>query len=503
MADAPATADATSEVVDDVTVEDIGPARKRLTIIIPPETISEKLEDSVDTLAASTSLPGFRKGRAPRKLLERRFGAAVRTETKNQLLADAYAKAIEDKSIQAVGDPEPVTPTDELELQEGKPLTFIVEIEVVPEFDLPNLQGVEIKKPEFEVTDDDIETELTRQRAMMGKAVKIDGDFVANDLIAGRVTVEKDGEAEPLIKDEFTIVAVPGDDDGGRGPILGIMIQSLADLIKGTRIGDTLTVQTTGPEAHEREELRGAKLTIELKLTAGERIDPASIQQVVDAYGVGSEQNLTEQIRLAVQRRSEQDQASAMREQVYEYLLGAVELELPQKLSEAQVARNLERHRIELLEQGLMPPQVEARLAEIRADSETQTRDRLKLLFILRRLADHFQIEVSEQEINGRIASIAAHRGLRPDQVRAELTQMGRLSEVGHLIRQQKAADRVIAEAKVTGVPAADWRADRADAASKAKGKSKTAGKPKKTTSAKDASPKTTTKKKTGGSRKN
>ena len=192
-----------------------------------------------------------------------------------------------------------------------------------------------------------------------------------------------------------------------------------------------------------------------------------------------------------------------MRGQVYEYLLGAVELELPQKLSEAQVARNLERHRIELLEQGLMPPQVEARLAEIRADSETQTRDRLKLLLILRRLADHFQIEVSEQEINGRIASIAAHRGLRPDQVRAELTQMGRLSEVGHLIRQQKAADRVIAEAKVTGVPAADWRAERADAASKAKGQSKTAGKPKKTTSAKDASPKTTTKKTTGGSRKN
>ena len=165
--------------------------------------------------------------------------------------------------------------------------------------------------------------------------------------------------------------------------------------------------------------------------------------------------------------------------------------------------RDLERHRIELLEQGLMPLQVEARLAAIRSDSESQTRYRLKLLFILRRLADHFQIEVSDQEVNGRIASIAAHRGLRPDQVRAELTQMGRLGEVTHVIRQQKAADRVIAQAKVTGIPAADWRAERADAASKGKGNSKTAGKPKKTTGAKDASPKTRTRKKTGGSRKN
>ena len=150
-----------------------------------------------------------------------------------------------------------------------------------------------------------------------------------------------------------------------------------------------------------------------------------------------------------------------------------------------------------------MPPQVEARLAEIRAESEIRTRDRLKLLFILRRLGDHFQIEVSEQEVNGRIASIAAHRGLRPDQVRAELTQMGRLSEVAHVIRQHKAADRVVAQAKVTGVPAADWLAERAVAASKGKRNSKTAGKPKKTTGAKDVSPTTRTKKKTGGSRKN
>lgn len=503
MADAPATADATSQVVDDVAIEDIGPARKRLTITIPPETISEKLEDSVDTLAASTSLPGFRKGKAPRKLLERRFGAAVRKETKNQLLAEAYAKAIEDKSIQAVGDPEPITPPDELELQEGKGLTFIVEIEVVPEFDLPDLQGIEVKRPAFEVTDDDIETELTRQRMVMGAAVKIEGDFVADDLIAGRVTVTKEGETEPLINDESTLVAVPGDDDGGRGPIHGIMIQGLAGLLKGTRIGDTLTVQTTGPEAHEREEVRGAKLTIELRLTAAERIDPASIQHVVDAYGVGNEQNLKEQIRLALRRRSEQDQASAMREQVYEFLLGAVELDLPQKLSAAQAARNLERHRLELLEQGFMPPQVEARLAEIRADSETRTRDRLKLLFILRRLAEHFQIEVSEQEVNGRIAAIAAHRGLRPDQVRAELTQMGRLSEVTHMIRQHKAADRVIAQAKVTDISAADWLAERADAASQGKGDSKTAGKTKKTAGAKGAAPKTGTKKKSEGIRKN
>ncbi len=499
MADAPATADATTEVVPDVTVEDIGPAKKRLTITIPPEMISEKLEDSVGTMAANTALPGFRRGKAPKKLLERRFGAAVRKETKNQLLAEAYAKAIEDKSIRAVGDPEPVTPADELELEDGKPLTFIVEIEVAPEFELPNLDGIEIKRPTFETTDEDIETELTRQRTVMGTSVKIDEAFIANDLIGGQVTLTKEGVAEPLINDEYTVVAVPAEDDGGRGPIFGLMIDGLADLFKGKRLGDTLRVQTTGPEAHEREEVRGAKLTIDLRITAAERTNPAAIEQVVEAYAAGSEQNLREQIRLALQRRNEQDVASAMRQQVYDYLVDAVEFDLPEKLSAAQAARNVEQQRIELLDRGLMPAQVESRLAEIRADSEELTRNRLKLLFILHRLAEHFNVDVSEQEVNGRIASIAAHRGLRPDQVRAELTQTGRLSEVAQVIRQHKAADRVVAHATVIDIPAADWLAEQSESKGKGTNKPKTASKAKKSTSAKADSAKSPTKKKTGG----
>ncbi len=502
MADAPATADASTEIVPDVTVEDVGPAKKRLTITIPAEMIAEKIEESVGTMAANTALPGFRKGKAPRKLLDRRFGEAVRKETKNQLLAEAYTKAIEDKGIKAVGDPEPVTPADELELEEGKPLTFIVEIEVAPEFELPNLEGIEIKRPTFETSDEDIDTELTRQRTMMGESEKIDDSFVANDLLASQVTITKEGEEKPLVSDEYTVVAVPGDDEGGRGPILGLMIDGLAGLLKDKRVGDTLTVQTTGPEAHEREDVRGAKLTIELRLTAAEHMKPATIEHVIEAYAAGSEENLREQIRLAIQRRNEQDLATAMRQQVYDYLLERVEFELPEKLSAAQAARNLEQQRIELMDRGLMPAQVEARLAETRGASDEMTRNRLKLLFILHRLAEHFDVDVSEQEVNGRIASIAAHRGLRPDQVRAELTQTGRLSEVAQVIRQHKAADRVVASAKVTDIPAAEWLAERSKSKGESAKKPKTASKTKKTTPAKAASTKSPTKKKTAGGSK-
>ena len=150
-----------------------------------------------------------------------------------------------------------------------------------------------------------------------------------------------------------------------------------------------------------------------------------------------------------------------MRQQLYDYLAKSVDFELPKKLSAAQASRNLERQRIELLERGLMQTEVEEKLAEMREDSEANTQLRLKLFFVMHRLADNFEIEVSEQEINGRIASIAAQRGVRPDQIRSELSQAGRLADVSRVIREHKAADQAIAGAKIVEIPAEEWASEK------------------------------------------
>ena len=119
MVDAPATTESKSQTASDVKVEDIGPACKRITITISADTIKEKLDDQVGTLSANTALPGFRKGKAPRQLLERRFGETVREETKTQIMAEAYAQAIEEKDIKPVGEPEPTSDVKDLKLIPG------------------------------------------------------------------------------------------------------------------------------------------------------------------------------------------------------------------------------------------------------------------------------------------------------------------------------------------------------------------------------------------------
>lgn len=448
---------AASPAAPEVEVQDVGPATKRLTITIPGDAIREKLEESLGALATETALPGFRKGRAPKKLLEKRFGRVMRNEAKNQLMADAYARAIEAKGIQPVGEPEPTRPVDELQIEEGKPLTFEMDVEVVPEFELPDLDGIEVKKPLLEITDEHVDEELQRQRLRMGSASRVDAGFQGGDRLVGHLSITKAGDEEPLYDQDDVLVVCPGEAEGGRGVIAGLIVEDLAARLTEARAGQVVEITTTGPEGHELEDLRGAEVQIRLRITGAQRPEPAGIEQLVEAYGLGSEQNLREQIRLALQHQRDQEQAAAMREQVIEHLEETTDVQLPEKLSAAQVARNLEGQRLELLYQGLPPEQVEQRLAEMRAEAEVQTRKRLKRFFILRRLADHYKVEVTEQEINGRLAQIAAQHGQRPDQLRAELARTGRLGEIARQVREHKAADRAIANARVEEISAEKW----------------------------------------------
>ncbi len=453
-----ADATAASKTAHEVTIEDVGPAKKQITITVPPEVISEKIKESVGTLAAQTSLPGFRKGRAPQRLIQKRFGTEVHDESKNQIIADAYSRAIEEHGLKPIGEPEPDESVAEVKLEEGKPLTFSVKVEVVPEFEIPDLKDLELVKPVFEVTPEQLETEMQQQRLRQGTAAKIESGFREGDRLAGKATVTKAGEDEPVFKSDRVLVICPGESDGGRGHVLGLLIEGLAGLLAPRKVGDTITIETTGPAVHEREDIRSAELTIAYEIQEAARIEPASQEQLVAHYGLESAEILQEQIRLGLEQQRLQAQTAALHQQVENHLLEVVDFELPEQVSAAQVTRALERQRVELLYRGVTGDEIEARLAEVRADSELAARNRLKLFFIMHRVAEHFGIEVSDEEMNGRIAAMAGHRGMRPERLRAEMTQSGQLAEVMTQLREHRASDRVVQQAKVREVSEAEWR---------------------------------------------
>lgn len=474
-------ATATEVTPNTVVVEETSPTTRRITITIPADAVNEKIETSFGTLQLETSMPGFRKGKTPRALLEKRFGAAVLQETRGQIVADAYSKAIEEKSIRPVTDPELTKESLEAKLERNKPFTFTVDVEVVPNFDMPSVEGLPIKKPVADVGGDHIDQEILRQRYRWGTPNRIDEPLQHLDRMIGRAEVTIDGAEGIFFETEQALVVVPAVEDEGKGQLLGLLIDDLDKALLGKKAGDTIDVSTTGPEYHEREEVRGKKLTIKYTIRAAERITPADVASLVEKFGLGTEEILREQIKFALEQRRDAEQLAAQREQVFEWLLEQINFELPPKLSERQVSRSIARQRLDLLQRGIDENTVEQRLAELRGQSEDQARSRLRLFFILARLAEQYGVQVTEQEVAGRIHQIAQSQNMRPDQVRQQLMRTGAINDVALQIREQKTADRILEKATVTDVPAEDWNKEiQSRAEEKAKAAAKTASKSKK-----------------------
>jgi trigger factor len=454
-----------------VEISDAGVARKKIRISIPAETVSEKLRDSLDTLSVEAELPGFRKGKAPRGLVERKFGIAVREEAKKQLIASAYTEAIEENKLQVVGEPFSDT-LDEVTVELGKPLEFEFEVEVMPEFDLPPLTGLEVKRPTLEVADEMVEDEIRKLKINEGRLETREapepGDYLTgHGIMTGQV--EEDGQKKD--KEHYNIkgavVQIPPADAGGKGMILGIVVEDFAKQLGMPKPGDTATIKVKGPEQHEMEAVRNADLTITFKVDRIDRIIPAEMQEVLDRYGMENDDEIREAIRARLRQRIAVQQQTVMRQQIASYLLDSVEFELPERLTARQATRVMERQRLELMYRGMEPDRIEERMAELRGASGEIAQRELKLLFILSKAADQLDIGVSEAEINGRIAQMAMERQMRPEALRQELIQRNQVGGIFQQIREHKTFDAILGTASTVDVPAEEFNKLMADAAAK------------------------------------
>ncbi len=440
-----------------VVVTESGPARKRVTITVPAATVDSYLDGAFAEVTASASLPGFRPGRVPRSMIEKRFGKAILEEARSKLVEKAFGEAAEQHSLKPLTQPELAEGTAMPEITRGNSFEFAVELEVVPEFTLPAWEGLAVRKPVIEVTDEHINAELERTSYRLGTPSRITGPFERLDRMVGHATVTVQGSTEPILDADGVLTVVPAEQDGSAGPMLGLMIEGLDATLLGKSVGDSVTIETTGPEAHEREDIRGKKLSITYVIADAERITPATNDEMATKFGAGTVELLREQVKLALEQRRDGEQAAAMREQVVGLLTDAVDFAVPERLSAAQAQRDLARREYDMLHRGMEAAQVERELAAARAETVSASQRRLKTFFILSRLADELGVDVTESELNGRIASIARQRNTRPDKLRGELQKSGAIMELVTSIREAKTADRVVAKATVTDVDAVEW----------------------------------------------
>ena len=444
-----------TESKNKVTITDDGPSRKKIEIEIPADAVDEKLTGSLETLAAEAELPGFRKGRAPKRLLEKKFSELIGREAKSELITSAYSQAVEDNELKVIGDPI-AEGVEDVEVEAGKPMKFIFAVEVLPEFDLPELDGIDVAKPLLEVTDEQVDGELEKLAINEGDLEQRD-EPEAGDYLTGH-GIMTDGKDEEFYNIEGAVVRVPAKEDEGRGMILGVVVEDFEKQLGLPKPGETATVNVKGPQNHEREDIRGKDLTVTFEVTRVDRIVPAPMADVVAKLGYESEDEVREMFTTRLGQRVLINQQAAMRQQVADHLLEKVSMDLPERLTAGQTERLMQRQRVEMMYQGIDEMVIEQRIAEMRDASSEQAAKELKLSFILNKAAEDLEVRVEEAEVNGRIAQMAAERGARPDQLRQQLIQSNQVGAVVQQIREHKTIDAIIAKAKVEEMSADDFK---------------------------------------------
>ena len=451
---------------DIVTIEEAGPCKKKVTIEIVEEKIKKAIDKQYEDLGKEALVPGFRKGRAPRRLLEKRFGKETTEQIKLTLLADSGKSAIEENKLQTIGEPD--IDFENIELPAEGSLTFDFEVEVRPEFDLPKLEGIPVTRTKLEVTDEQIDREIEQMQRWSGVwTPREEGSVELDDQIIADAVLKIDGIDEEQKLDNVEIYVRQN------GFVGEIPVEKLDELLVGANAGQTKETSVEVPKTFFREEYRGKKVDIQISIKDIKWLKPAELDEnLLKRYGVEDKDELREKIHDTLHGRLETQGRTEMTEQIFEYLLDKTDLDLPVNVVAEQASTVLQRQYTNLLMRGLSREQIGEQVEQLQAGSEQQAEQQVKTFFIMDKIADKLEIDVSEEEINGHIAQLAMKGGQRPERMRDDMERNGSLAQLSLEVRQDKCIAKLLETAVIT-----EKKPEKANKAKKAKKPAKKAAK--------------------------
>ena len=421
------------------TVEKLSPTRVRINVEVPFTELQPDFDKAYKELAKQVRLPGFRPGKAPAKLLEARIGKEAMLD---QVVGDAvpgrYTEAVTSSDVRPLGQPEIEITNKEY----GQDLTFTAEVDVRPEIELPDLDGLKITVDPIEVTDEEVDTELQNLRARFGTLKGVEraaenGDFVSIDLSA---TV--DGEDVPEAKTEGLSHEIGS----------GQLIEGLDEAIIGLKEGETRVFTTTlAAGEHAGKE---AQVTVTVK-SVKERELPEpddEFAQLASEFDTIDElkNSLTEQ----VQRVKRIQQAEQIRDKALEVLLEQTDVPLPENIVQAQVDDTLhnaihgldhdeKRFEEALNEQG-------SSREEFDAETRTNAEKAVKTQLVMDAIADKLDIQVGQNDLTERLVLMARQYGMEPQQLLQFLQQNNQLPAMFADVRRGLTVAAVVHGSTVT-----------------------------------------------------
>ena len=409
----------------------------KLVIETTAEEFEKGLNDAYNKNKGKITLPGFRKGKAPRKMVEKFYGAEVFYEdAANAIIPEAYAEAAEESKLEIVSQPK----IDVVQLEQGKPFIFSAEVAVKPEVELGQYKGVEVAKVDSEVTDEDIANELKKVQEQNSRTISVaeravkDGDMTVIDFegfVDGKAFEGGKGENYPLTIGSHSF------------------IDTFEDQIIGMNIGDEKEINVTFPEEYHAEELKGKPATFKVKVNEIKEkqlpeLDDDFAQDVsdfdtMDAY----KESLVSQLK----ERKANEAKVKKEDEAMEKIIEAAKMDIPEAMINTQVNRMAEDFARRLQQQGLSIEQyfqyTGMTAEKIIDDMKPEALTRIKSRLVLEAIVKAENIEVSDDEVNAELQKMADMYKMELDKVK-ELMGEAEMKQVKEDLAVQKAVDLIV-----------------------------------------------------------
>jgi trigger factor len=430
-----------------VEIRDVGPCKKHIKVSVERQDIEHRLNDKFKELVTGdTTVPGFRPGKAPRKLIERRFHTEVADQVKAEILLASLEQLADEHDIAPLAPPD-LDPF-KVDLPKEGPLVYEFEVEVRPEFDLPNYRGLRLKKPVKQFTDEDVDRELRRLLAPHAQIVpKPEGNAQVGDILISDLTV-RDGERVLNSITEYAVRIEP------RLAFKDGVVARFAEQVQGANPGDSRVVDLDLASSVADPTLRSKRVqaTFAVKDVKTLRM-PELTHEFLHHFGVHSEEQLRELIRVLLQRRLEHVQRQSAREQVIQQMAAASQWQLPEDLLVRQARKAMARKVMEMRSDGISEEEIRGRQRLLEQDILRSTALALKEHFVLQKIAEVEKIDVNDEDIEAEIERIAEQNDESPRRVRARMEKEDLLEALAAEIIERKALDLILDGAEYEEVP--------------------------------------------------
>ncbi|MCX7492903.1 trigger factor [Corynebacterium antarcticum] len=419
-------------------VEQLNDTRVKITVEVPFEDLKPEFDQAYRVLAQQVSIPGFRKGKAPRQLIEARVGRGpVLEQVVNDMLPSRYGAAVEENDLKVIGQPV----VDVTRIEDGELVEFTAEVDVRPEITLPDFSDISVEVAPLSTDEEAVDAELQKLRERFGSLKNVERAVTENDFVTVDLSATVDGETI----DEATTEGLSHQVGSGE------LIEGLDETLVGMEIGESreFTTKLLAGEHEGKEAL--------VTVTVGS-VKERELPEVDDEFAqLASEFDTVEELRESLAQRVEEggkaQQAAEIRDEVLKAALEKAEFPLPESIVDEQVNNQVQ----QLVSQfGGDEKKLNERLKlegssreEFDKDAREQAENAVRTQLFLDVLADRIQPEVSQEEMTEHIIFTAQRYGMDPNQFIQQLQQAGQIGNLFSDVRRGKALAAAICEVSV------------------------------------------------------